>query len=126
MRVVSIDSGTASGAPTGDLALFLAAELARDSLNSSAIADTLLTRIEHGWPQSAYLPKVLLTRLSIEPDSAPALRARLATFTASPYLERINGIADPALLHLEDSLATYIRTAMAVRRDATGAQSVQR
>ena len=49
--------------------------------------------------------KALLARVILVPDSADALRARIATFPGSPYLAYLQGRDDGTFARLEDSLA---------------------
>lgn len=97
-----------AGSVMGDLAFFHQAEIARDSLSAPAVALWFFRRIEPGWPTSPYLPKVLFARIALEPDSAAALRDRLATFPDSPYLAYTRGETGPGFRALEDSLARYL------------------
>lgn len=107
-----------AGAVFGDLAFFHQAEIARDSLRAPQLASWFFRRLEAGWPDSPYLPKVLLARTLLEPDSAEALRARLAGFPGSPYLAFLRGEADTTFRVLEDSLGRYLgdRAAQAAMR----------
>jgi tetratricopeptide (TPR) repeat protein len=114
-----------TGAPLGDLAYFHQAEIARDSLRAPALASWFFRRIESEWPASPYVPKVLLARVVLEPDSAEALRRRLAEFGESPYLRFLRGDATPAFRTLEDSLAFYLgdRAAAATTREMRGGRA---
>jgi hypothetical protein len=96
------------GDPEGDMAMWFDAGLARDTLRAPQLADWFLRRLEQGWPQSAYLPKALLTRIPLVPDSAEAIRARLGGFADSEYLAYLRGAEGPGFTALEDSLAFYI------------------
>ncbi len=101
------------GAATGDLAMFFDASIARDSLKARHLASWLFQRMEHGWPQSPYLAKGLLARIALEPDSAEAIRARLAAITDSPYLAFLQGQEGQRFTALEDSLRFYLDDRMA-------------
>lgn len=107
--VADTDSVT-PGAPLGDLTLFHHAEIARDSLGAPRLARHLFARLESGWPDSPYLPKALFARVHLEPDSAAALRERLAGYPTSPYLAFVRGEAGVGFRVLEDSLARFIAT----------------
>ncbi len=96
------------GTPEGDLAMFFQATIASDSLHAPALASWLLLRLERGWPDSPYVPKALLARLPLAPDSADAIRARLAAHADSPYLAFVAGRHDPRFATLEDALGFYI------------------
>ncbi len=115
---------TQAGAPLGDLSFFHQAEVARDSLRAPALASWFFRRIEANWESSPYVPKVLIARVVLEPDSSDALRARLAAFGDSPYLRFLRGEAAPAFRALEDSLAFYLgdRAAAATTRQMRGAE----
>jgi len=114
-----------AGAPLGDLAFFHQAEIARDSLRAPVLASWFFRRIEADWAASAYLPKVLLARVMLEPDSADALRVRLAQHAGSPYLQYLRGEVTAAFRVLEDSLSFYLgdRSAAAATRQLRGAET---
>jgi len=77
-------------------ALFLAAEVARDSLRSRALAHTLFKRIESELPNSLLAPKALLAACELQPDSADAYRARLReNYGTSPFRLLLDG-GDPS------------------------------
>ena len=113
-----------AGAPLGDLAFFHQAEIARDSLRAPALALWFFRRIETEWAASPYVPKVLLARVMLEPDSSAALRTRLVGFSESPYLRFVRGEVTPAFRALEDSLGFYLgdRAAAAANRQMRGAE----
>jgi hypothetical protein len=108
------------GTEQGDLAMWFAAGLARDSLGSAALADWFLRRIETGWPGSPYLPKALLARIRLLPDSAAAIRARLGSYQQSEYLAYLRGEESARFAALEDSLAFYLDGRWARRAATTG------
>ncbi|HEY8061779.1 MAG TPA: hypothetical protein VID74_03225 [Gemmatimonadales bacterium] len=111
-RLVSSSDSTRAGAPAGDLRMFALAEFARDTFASPRLAAWLLARLEREWPQSPYLPKALLTRAALEPDSAAALRERVQRYAANPYVAAAHGDrgGQARVAQLEDSLGRYIRT----------------
>lgn len=109
-RITTQAKATAPGAPEGDLVLFVLAEAARDSLHAPRLAATLFQRMIHGWPASPYLPKALLARITLEPDSAAQLRERFATRTGSPYYALVMGHSDVGVAALEDSLLAFARS----------------
>ncbi|MBL0177842.1 MAG: hypothetical protein IPP98_01785 [Gemmatimonadetes bacterium] len=111
------------GKGAGDLTLFALAEVARDSLRAPALASSLWWQLEQGWPASPFVPKALMARMAIVPDSTEALRGRLVAMTASPYLAFARGENDPRFVQLEDSLGDFI-TARA-RRLAAAAAAAQ-
>ncbi|MEP6591075.1 MAG: hypothetical protein ABJC19_07820 [Gemmatimonadota bacterium] len=108
-ELVTEESATAAGSARGDLVLFSLAEVARDSLAAPTLASSLFARIERDWPRSDYLAKSLMARLPLAPDSAPALRARLAALPPNPYLAYLRGEQDSGFVRLEDSLLAYTR-----------------
>jgi hypothetical protein len=111
-RLVSGNDSTRAGAPVGDLAMFALAEFARDSFASPRLAGWLFSRLERDWPQSPYLPKALLARAALEPDSAATLLARVQLrYSASPYVAAANGNrgGQARVVQLEDSLGKFIR-----------------
>ncbi len=97
-----------AGAAEGDLAFFADALLARDTLMAPQLGDWLLRELERRWPASPYLAKALLARIVMVPDSADALRARLAPLADSPYLRYLAGGEGPAFRALEDSLESFL------------------
>lgn len=114
------ERATSTGAPRGDLTLFALAEIARDSLNAAALSAWLFARLERDWPQSAYLPKSLLARMPLEPDSVEALQARLMALPPNPYLAYLHGAQDERFIRLEDSMRIFnVERALA----ATGRRS---
>ena len=94
--------------PHGDLMLFLAAELARDSLGASALAADLMRRVAADWPASPYAPKALLAVMALDQEAAAAARADLEDlYGASPYVLVAQGLSDSSYHVLEDSLGSY-------------------
>ena len=110
-RLVASNDSTRPGAPTGDLAVFALAEFARDSFADAPLASWLLGRLERDWPQSAYLPKALMARAALEPDSAGVLLARAQRFAANAYVAAASGDrgGQARVAQLEDSLGRFIR-----------------
>lgn len=107
------------GDAEGDLAMFFQATVARDTLHAPQLAAWLFRRLERDWPASPYLPKALLARLPLEPDSAEAIRGRLARHGDSPYLAFVEGRESARFAALEDSLGFYMDGRLA--EIATGA-----
>lgn len=107
-RVVLIADSTPAGVPGGDLRLFLAGELARDSLGAPRYAARQFRRIVTEWPESEYAPKALLALITLEPVTSDSLRdlARLR-YAASPYVLFASGDDAPAYEALEDSLRRF-------------------
>lgn len=94
--------------PRGDLMLFLAGELARDSLRAPGLAADLMRRVALDWPESPYAPKALLAVMALDQDGADAARSDLESlYGASPYVAVAQGITDSTYHALEDSLGSY-------------------
>jgi hypothetical protein len=94
--------------PRGDLMMFLAAELARDSLGAAGLAADLMGRVADGWPESPYAPKALLALMALDDGAADSARAELETlYGASPYVAAVQGLADSTYHTLEDSLGSF-------------------
>jgi hypothetical protein len=112
------DSGGAD-IPRGDLRLFLAAELARDSLKAPRVAGQLFRRIASEWSASPYAPKAVLAAQAIDSTWADSAQALLAErYTDSPYLAVLRGEPADGYRVLEDSLlafASHIPTAQRPR-----------
>ncbi len=108
--------------PQGDLALFLAAELARDVLDAPALATTLLQRLVTAWPDSPYAPKAMLAMHRLGPGTGgDTLRTLLETrYAGNPYVAALRGEDPPGLRALEDSLGAF-----AAARALTGGEPVQ-
>lgn len=97
--------------PQGDMRLFVGAEVARDSLGATRLAEWLLSDMITHWPESPYTPKALLSLAMLSPDSADAYRDELESrYSNSPYLAVTRGADPPAYQHLEDSLWAFSRT----------------
>ncbi|HWA58523.1 MAG TPA: hypothetical protein VG692_14780, partial [Gemmatimonadales bacterium] len=113
--------------PQGDLRLFLAGELARDSLGAPRLAALQFRRIMDEWPASPFAPKALLALLDLQPLDADSLQARMrATYTASPYLIATDGGDSPQLGELEDSLRRFVANYQAGRSNAPRGTPAQR
>jgi hypothetical protein len=77
--------------PTG-AALFLAAEVARDSLRAPALAHTLFRRVESEHGHFLVAPKALLAAAALVPDSADAYNQLLRTkYPRAPHTLVVNG-----------------------------------
>jgi tetratricopeptide (TPR) repeat protein len=109
----AIDS-VAAGAASPDLRLFMAGELARDSLEMPRFAGVLWRRIATEYPASPYAAKTWLALGALDngvPDSTEAvLQAR---YPDNPYTRAFRGQDAPGFAVLEDSL---LRFAAALRR----------
>jgi tetratricopeptide (TPR) repeat protein len=101
-------SPTAPDSLHGDMRLFLAAEVSRDSLNAPLLAERLFRRIIEQWPTSSYAPKAVLAVQQLNPgwlDSAWVLLEE--RYYDSPYLALIRGEESPRYRELEDSLGAF-------------------
>lgn len=95
--------------PQADLRFFLAAELARDSLQALELAGGLLHDILLRWPDSPYAPKAALALGLTGAESSDSLRdGILARQAGSPYLLALRGEAAPGYRELEDSLRIFM------------------
>jgi tetratricopeptide (TPR) repeat protein len=107
-RLLSLLDSAVAGNPQGDLRLFLAGELARDSLEAPGFAAILFRRLTDEWRESPFAPKALLALMPLEPESADSVRTiLLERFSDSPYLEVIQAGESPGYLALEDSLRQF-------------------
>ena len=110
------DSGGA-GVPRGDLRLFLAAELARDSLKAPQVAGQLFRRIASEWSSSPYAPKAVLAAQAIDSTWADSAQALLAErYSDSPYLAMLRGEPTDGYRALEDSLLAFASRVPAAQR----------
>lgn len=110
-RVVLVADSTPAGSPGGDLRLFLAAELARDSLGAPRFAARQFQRIVAEWPESEYAPKALLALIALEPATGDSLLEIVhARYPGSPYVLFASGQDAPAYEVLEDSLRRFTET----------------
>lgn len=106
----ALDSAAASTSHA-DLALFLAAEMARDQLATPTLAEALFRRIVDERPASPYAPKALLALHHLAPDAVPAFDSLIGQrYAASPYVTALRGEAGPELRTLEDSLNRFAAT----------------
>jgi hypothetical protein len=97
--------------PQGDLRVFLAAELARESLHARRLAEILFRRIPEQWPFSPYAPKAVLAAQQLNPAWVDSARALLELqYYDSPYVATIQGEATPEYRQLEDSLGAFAAT----------------
>jgi len=116
--------------PTG-AALFLAGEVARDSLRARALAGSLFLRSADPSLGTLIAPKALLAAAALDPDSAEAYHRQLRTrFPTSPYLMMLEGggpAESPVLTETDrllrqwwDSAAKYLAdTLRTLRPDTT-------
>ena len=123
-RIVGSDS-MMPGSPQGDLRMFLAAEAARDSLESPHLAEGIFLRIVNDWPDSPYAPKAVLAVGQLNPVWADSVIALMEVrYFDSPYLAVIRGEEASAYRQLEDSLGAFAAASSSVpgRRRAPAAQ----
>ena len=107
-RVALAADSVAPGSPTGDLRLFIAGEMARDSLGAVRFAANQFHRIVREWPGSPFAPKAVLALILLEPSQADSLRQVLqATYPSSPYVEMVENGQSPEFIVLEDSLRRF-------------------
>jgi tetratricopeptide (TPR) repeat protein len=109
--VMATADSTPPGTPRGDLRLFLAGELARDSLGAPRFAANQFRRVALGWPDSPFAPKALLALIDLEPEGADSLRsALLDRYQANPYVAMSRGDEASEYEALEDSLRLFLVT----------------
>jgi hypothetical protein len=107
-RVVTYADSIPAGAPFGDLRLFVAGEIARDSLNAPALAASQFKRVASDWPDSPFAPKAMLALILLDPARADSLReALLARYPDNPYVALAQGGDSPGYEVLEDSLRRF-------------------
>jgi hypothetical protein len=110
-RVALYADSTSAGVPQGDLRLFLAGELARDSLGAARFAAAQFRRVAKEWPQSPFAPKAMLALIPLDPQAADSLRNALLTYyPENPYVAMAQGGDSPAYEILEDSLRRFAAT----------------
>jgi len=116
-RVLTASDSASAGAPQADLRLFLAAEIARDSLAAPALAASLFRTIVEATPESPYAPKAILAGRGLDPvwgeSAMPLLEGRYA---GSPYVAFIQGAEPYGYRELEDSLQSFALGLAAERR----------
>lgn len=108
----------APGQPQGDMRRFLAAEVARDTLDAPRLAANIFSSIPVGWPESPYAAKAWLAARQLTGDTLDAG----GQFTSSPYLAVVRGEEGTTYTQLEDSLANFARSLVA----AASPQGVKR
>ena len=118
MRIVEVlvQKAQTSGQP---LALYAAAEVARDELGAYPLARRLFTTYVDFAPQAPWAAKALLAAIALAPDAPEAadLRTRLTSQQASPYAQVVNGGTDPEVFaSAEERLQ---RSLVAMRQEGT-------
>jgi hypothetical protein len=97
--------------------LFLAAEVARDRVESPALARTLFLRAAREHSASSLAPKALLAAAQLTPDSARVWREVVRTrYASSPYARALDGgLEDPRPFEHDDRLLrqTWTRATLA-------------
>jgi len=111
--VAHVADSVPPGDPQGDLRLFLAAEVARDSLGANAAALGLFRRVVDEWPDGSYAAKALLAGRRLDPAWAEATDSLLVgRYAESPYVLAARGGDRSAMGQLEDSLAAFERAVL--------------
>jgi tetratricopeptide (TPR) repeat protein len=106
--ILTVTASMTPAAPQGDLRLFLAGEVARDSLLAPRLAEGLFRRVLREWPGSPYAPKAALAAQQINPEWSDSARALLESrYFESPYLAMIRGDEGLEYRQLEDSLGAF-------------------
>lgn len=110
-RVIATADSVTGTTPHGDLRLFLAGELARDTLGAHRFARQQFARIAEEWPESPFAPKALMALSALEPAATDSLLELLRSrYLASPYVRFGLGEEAPELAVLEDSLRRFVGT----------------
>jgi hypothetical protein len=111
-RIRESADSSAARAAMADMRLFLAAEIARDTLTAPRLAGSLFRQVAEDWPDSPYAPKALLALGMVDSAWADSAHALLAgRYAASPYVAYVQGTPLPEYQALEDSLQAFsIRT----------------
>lgn len=110
-RVALVADSAPSGAPRGDMRLFIAAEMARDSLRSIPFAGAQFRRIIAEWPESPYAAKALFALMALEPEHHDSLRGELESrYPDSPYVLLARGDEAAEYTVLEDSLRRFAQS----------------
>jgi hypothetical protein len=110
-QVLLMSDSVAPGSPNGDLRLFLAGELARDSLGAKRLAASQFRRVATEWLESPFAPKAMLALIDLadaDADADSLRRAVLARYGESPYVAMAQGSDAPAYQVLEDSLRRFV------------------
>jgi tetratricopeptide (TPR) repeat protein len=109
--VVRVRAASDSGGPEypqGDLRLFLAGEVARDSLKARTVASELFRRIVDQWSDSPYAPKALLAAQLLDSTFADSAQVLFTgRYYDSPYMAMIRGDSADGYRVLEDSLQAF-------------------
>jgi len=107
-RSTDLADSVVPGAPLGDMKLFLAAEMARDSAEAPGFARLLFLRIPAEWPDSPYGAKALMAVMSIDPVASDSLAEVLVRrFASNPYVLVAGGGDGREIVALEDSLRRF-------------------
>lgn len=102
-------AGTDEGGSDQSLAMFLAAEAARDTLGAPHLAAGAFLQVPERYPQSPLVPKAILAAALLRPAVADSLIAVLRReYPESPYTRALRGEAGIDFVILEDSIRTAI------------------
>lgn len=100
--LVLFESNDPSGA-----ALYLAGEVARDSLRRTRLAHVAWRTLAQRWPDAPLAPRALYAAALLTPDSAPVLHAQLLArhpTSAMTLLLQGHGVVDAAQVRASDAL----------------------
>jgi hypothetical protein len=113
------------------LALFAAAELARDDLQAPKLAAHLFLTYAEIAPRTTWTPKALLAASALDPGNAHQLRERAGQDVQNPYVASLLGQADPVAFQaaeqrLAEALSGILAEASltAARRESTVKRAV--
>ena len=121
----TLDVLTAQSRAAGQpLALFAAAELARDELRAPKLAARLFLDYARQAPQTPWAAKALLAAGALDPERSDELRAQAERFEDSPYIALLAGRtdADASYQEAEERLS---RTLQVLLSDAASAAAAR-
>jgi hypothetical protein len=120
-----VDVLTSKAQNEGQLvALFAAAEIARDDLGAHKLARKLFITFADVAPQTPWAPKALLAALALAPDAddAPVLRDRLLQYSTSPY---VMATEDGAVAEAFESAEERLQRSLIILREEGAALAQQ-
>jgi tetratricopeptide (TPR) repeat protein len=98
------------------LALFVAAEIAREELNSPGLAYRFFLAYADAVPDALWAPKALLAAADLDPVAIRDVAARFSSRSDNVYVRAVNGEADPEAYRVAE--LTLARTLAAQRESA--------
>jgi tetratricopeptide (TPR) repeat protein len=124
--ILEVTDSVSAQAAGSDLRLFLAAEVARDSLASPRLAANLFRGMAEQFPDSPYAPKALLALSAIDSSATLTVDTLLAgRYAMSPYVLATRGESPAEFTALEDSLLKFANVMRRAARPATPTRTTQ-